>query len=135
MPTFRTLTITLVASIFVAISSPSQAQSTEDLQTMQTFLEIMNSYFGIIESTHEVSSSVEMSAIMQMQKIQEVYEERNEKARAVDILRSVLDDSQNPTIRNAAYIMLGDTLKETGRSDEAIEILRQGLSENIKAAQ
>ena len=47
----------------------------------------------------------------------------------------MLENSRNPAIRNAAYILLGDTLKETGRSDEAIELLRQGLAENVKAAQ
>ena len=49
-------------------------------------------------------------------------------------MQEVLDTSQNPTIRNAAYIMMGDTLKETGRADEAIEYLRRGLAENIEAA-
>lgn len=47
----------------------------------------------------------------------------------------MLQDSNSLAIRNAAYIMLGDTLKETGRADEALQLLKQGLSENIKAAQ
>ena len=50
-------------------------------------------------------------------------------------LREVFVDSHNPTIRNSAYMMFGDVLKETGRSDEAIELLRRGLNENIKAAE
>jgi len=72
---------------------------------------------------------------MQMQKIQEVYEQRGEKARSTEILKQVLEDSSSVTIRNAAYMMLGDTLKETGRADEAIQLLRQGLKENIEAAE
>jgi predicted negative regulator of RcsB-dependent stress response len=69
-----------------------------------------------------------------MQKIQEVYEERGEKARSTDVLKEVLEKSNNSTIRNAAYMMLGDTLKDTGRADEALALLRRGLDENIKAA-
>ena len=101
---------------------------------MQTFLAIMTDYFEIIESTHDISADPEKAAIMQMQKIQEVYEERGEKARSVAVMQEVLDTSKNPTIRNAAYIMMGDTLKETGRADEALEYLRRGLEENISAA-
>jgi hypothetical protein len=51
------------------------------------------------------------------------------------VLQEVLAKSRNPAIRNAAYMMLGDTLKETGRSDEAIKLLRQGLDENVAAVQ
>ncbi len=68
-----------------------------------------------------------------MQKIQEAYEQLGQKARAADVLRSVLKDSDNTTIRNAAYMLLADNLKDTGRADEALELLRQGLAENIKA--
>jgi hypothetical protein len=31
-------------------------------------------------------------------------------------------------------MLISDTLKETGRTDETIQILQQGLSENIAAA-
>ena len=135
MNTFKTITVGITASLALVLATPAHAQSPQELQTMQTFLEIMTSYFDIIRSTHEINSSEEKAAILQMTKVQEIYEERGEKARAVDVLRGVLEDSRNPTIRNAAIMMLGDTLKETGRSDEAIEVLRQGLRENISAAE
>ncbi len=134
MRMLKTLTIVTTAS-FLLISAPAaRAQSMDDLALMQTFLEIMEDYFGIIESTHDVASNPEMAAIMQMQKIQEVYEERGNQAESVDMLLQVLEDSDNQTIRNAAYLMLGDTLKETGRADDALEYVQQGLAENIRAA-
>lgn len=135
MRNFRNMTIGVAATIMLAVSPASRAQSPDDLALMQTFLSIMTDYFEIIRSTHEIASDPEKAAIMQMQKIQEVYEERGEKARSTDVLRQVLDDSNNPAIRNAAFMMLGDTLKETGRADEALEFLRQGLGENIRAAE
>ena len=133
----RTLKLTVIgvtAAVMLAAAPVSHAKSSDDLALMQTFLDIMQDYFDIIESTHEISSDYEKSAILQMQKIKEVYDERGEKARATAMLQQVLDDSKNPAIRNAAYIMLGDIFKETGRADEAIKFLRQGLDENIKAA-
>ena len=135
MRTFRTMIIGATATALVAVAPAANAQRPEDLELMQAFLNIMTDYFQIIESTHEIASDPEKAAIMQMQKIQEVYEERGEKARSVEVLQDALEDSNNPAIRNAAFMMLGDTLKETGRADEALEFLRRGLDENIKAAQ
>lgn len=134
MRTFKTLTISITAAAILMVAPGARAQSQDDLELMQTFLSIMTDYFGIIESTHEVASSPEKAAIMQMQKIQEVYEQRGEKARSTVVLKEILSETNNLTIRNAAYMLLGDTLKEAGRGDEALEILRKGLDENIQAA-
>ena len=134
MHTVKNFALGATATLFLAIAPASHAQSADDLRTMQTFLDIMTSYFQIIESSHAISSDDEKSAIMHMQKIQEVYEERGEKIRAADVLRDVLEESRNPTIRSAANLMLGDILKESGRADEALEVLRRGLDENIQSA-
>ncbi len=134
MQTFRTKILGVTAAAMLVFAPAANAQKPEDLQLMQTFLNIMTDYLEIIRSTHDIASDPEKAAIMQMQKIQEVYEERGEKARSVAVMQEVLDTSKNPTIRNAAYIMLGDTLKETGRADEALEYLRRGLEENVRAA-
>jgi lipopolysaccharide biosynthesis regulator YciM len=128
------IAVTIFALVLGTASLQSHAQSEDQLQTMQTFLKIMDSYYGIIDSTHAIASNNEKAAIIQMQKIQEVYEHLGQKAKAAEVLRSVLKDSRNTTIRNAAYMLLADNLKDTGRSDEALVLLRQGLTENIAAA-
>jgi hypothetical protein len=125
----------LLAAGLLAAAPAAQAQSTDELATIQTFLGIMTDYMAIIEATHEISSEPEKAAILQMQKMKEVFEERGEKARVVEELRRVLENSSNQAIRNAAYVLMSDTLKETGRSAEAIELLRRGLAENLKAAE
>ena len=134
MQTVRNTIMGLTATLLLAVAPATQAQELDDLELMQTFLSIMTDYMGIIESTHDIASDPEKAAIMQMQKIQEVYEQRGEKARSTEVLKQVLENSDNQAIRNAAYIMLGDTLKETGRANEALEYLQKGLEENIKAA-
>lgn len=135
MRTFKKIAISMTAVTLFAVAPGAKAQELENLELMQTFLSIMTDYYEIIESTYDVASDPEKAAIMQMQKIQEVYEQRGEKARSTEVLKQVLEDSNSRTIRNAAYIMLGDTLKDTGRADEALQLLQQGLNENIKAAQ
>lgn len=133
MSTFKNLTIALTAAFVLAFAPAGHAQ--HDLSQIQTFLNIMSDYMEIIESSHSINSDSEKAAIMQMQKIKEIYEDRGEKARVTESLREVLAKSQNQTIRNAAYMILGDTLKETGRSDEAIKLMREALHENVRAAQ
>ncbi len=134
MPSCKHLVVGISAAILLSVAPASHAQSPDELKLMQTFLSIMTDYFAIIEASHDIASDPEKAAIMQMQKIQEVYEARGEKARSAEVLRQVLKSTDNTTIRNAAYMLLGDTLKDTGRTDEALELLRQGLEENIKAA-
>ena len=134
MHTLKTLTIGVVATLAIAFAPTAKAQNLDEIQLMQTFLDIVTQYYAVIEATYDISSDSEKAAILQMQKIQEVYEQRGDKAQSVEVLREVLENTDNQTIRNAAYVMLGDTLKESGRASEAIEILRRGLEENIKAA-
>ena len=122
----------LVALLLAAPSA--HAEPPPNLATMQYFLDIMHGYYGIIESNYLVNSNPEMAAILQMQKIQEVYESRGEKAKAVDVLRRVLDETENQTIRNAAVLLMSDNLKDTGRTAEALDLLQKGLSENLRAA-
>lgn len=134
MHTLKSLRIVAIAALAIAFAPSAKAQNVDEIQLMQTFLDLVTQYYAVIESTYEISSDSEKAAILQMQKIQEVYEQRGDKARSVDVLKEVLESSDNQTIRNAAYQMLGDTLKESGRASEAIEFLRMGLEENIKAA-
>ncbi len=126
----------VIAGLCLGLSLGTFAQepSAEQLGQMQSFLNIMDSYFDIMESTYDVAENEEKAAILKMAKLQEVYEQLGQKAKAAAVFREVLNNSQNRTIRNAAYAMLADNLKDTGREDEALTILREGLNENIKLA-
>ena len=81
MRTVRTALVSIAATLMLATAPAANAQSQDDLALMQTFLNIMTDYLQIIESTHVIVSDSEKAAILQMQKIQEAYEERGEKAR------------------------------------------------------
>ncbi len=133
-------TTTFLALLILApaamVAAPAQAQSPErdELEQMQIFLGLMKDFFEIIDSMYEVSDDPEKAAIFQIHKIKEVYEESGDKIRAAGVMRKVLDESDNSTIRAATYLMLGDLLKESGRRDEAIEVLRRGLDESLRNA-
>ena len=124
-----------IAGLMLAMAPTSAVAQAGDLVMMQRFVDLMQGYFGIIEATHSVADAPEKSAILHMQKIKEIMEERGQKAKAADVFREVLKTSKNPTIRSAAHVLLAETLKETGRSDEAPQVLIQGLKESVEAAQ
>jgi len=105
-----------------------------ELQQMDAFLGIMLHFYEVVDSTHSMAANPEKAAILEMHKIQEVYDDRGEKFRSIEVFRNVIKRTSNPTIRSAAYIMLGDVLKDTGRSDEAIEALNAALDESLKQA-
>ncbi|MEL7025249.1 MAG: hypothetical protein AAGL69_16060 [Pseudomonadota bacterium] len=130
----RNFMLSTTAVVLFSAAPIATAQQSEELEMMQQFMSVMDGYFSIIESTHDIASTPEKSAILQMQKIKEIYEDRGEGARAVGVLRQVLSESQNPTIRSAAVLILSDLLNETGRADEAIKVLEQGLAESVQAA-
>ena len=135
MNVMRRLALTFAAAALLAAApAPAHAQA-DELAMMQRFVDLMQGYFGIIEATHGVASEPEKAAILKMQKIKELLEERGQAANAADVFRNVLEQSRNPTIRSAAYVLLAETLKETGRSEEATRVLMEGLKESVAAAQ
>ena len=124
------LTIFIITSFF--FNYTLRADSSDEMEYYQSILEIMESYYRIIESTHSISSDSEKAAILQIHRIQKYYKEMDDYKNAIDFLQEMLEKTKNPAIRNAVYLMLGDNLEETGRPQEAINLLKQGLVENLK---
>ncbi len=108
-------------------ASPEMAQ----LAQMQQFLSLMEGYYGIVEDVHRIASDPDMSAILQLQKIEEIYKERGDRADAIKVLRDVIEQTDSPVVKNAASMMLAESLKETGRASEAVKVLRAALDANM----
>jgi len=129
-----TIAIVLLSILPYTSSIYAEANVPPEIEKMHSFLELMHKFYGIVESMNRTSADPTQAAIMQMFKIQEIYEQKGNKADSAKIFRQVLETSDNPTLRNAATLMLGDILKDSGQKDEAIAILKNGLVENIKRA-
>ena len=128
------LIMAIVAVSLFSTASHAENIDSQQLQQMQQFVDLMNGFFEIIDSTYVISADAEKSAIFQMHKIKEAYEESGQHEKIVPTFEEILKDTNNLTIRNGAYLMLGDALKESGQHSKAIELLKQGLQENIKKA-
>lgn len=110
---------------------PANAAEAEDLGRMREFMGIMEGYYSIIDSVHTVASDREKSAIQQLQKIEEIYKNRGDRAQAIVVLRDVVGRASSDTVRNAAAMMLADALNETGQASEAVEVLKAALERNL----
>lgn len=128
------IVLTLLIALLFSTASQADEFDSSQLQQMQQFVDLMHGFLGIIDSTYDISSDAEKSAIFQMHKIKEAYEESGQKEKIVPTFEEILRSTDSPAIRNAAYFMLGDALKESGQHDKAIELLKEGLKENIKKA-
>ena len=128
---FLVAPIALVIAFSLTPAYAAAAQA-DNLATMQQFLGVMEGYYGIIEATYDVASDPDKSDILQMQKIEEFYKKRGDRAEAIAVLEDVLNRTKRPAVRNAAAVMLADALNETGRGTQAVEVLKQALEENLK---
>ncbi len=99
---------------------------------MRQFIGVMQGYFEVIDATHAVASDPEKSAILQLQKIEEIYKKRGDRAEAIAVLEDVLKRTKRPAVRNAAAVMLADALNETGHGTQAVNVLKQALEENLQ---
>lgn len=128
-----TVFVIAVASSVLTLDEVHAASAQElELETMQQFMGVMQGYYQIIEDVHSVASDPEKSAIQQLQKIEEIYKQRGDRAEAIDVLRDVVNTTKSPVVRNAASMMLADALNETGRASEAVEVLQKALQINLR---
>jgi len=107
------------------------ADNLAEIDMMQKFMGLMQDYYGIIDVVYETSRDREKSAILQLQKIMDIYKERGDGAEAIVLFQSVIKKTKSYTIRNAAALMLSDLLKETGQSSKAVNVLKEALEDNL----
>ena len=132
---WRCLIASLIVAVVIAVPISANAVGPENLERGTQFMALIKSFLEVIETTHSVYGDPEKSAIFHLHKIQEIYKKKGEPKKAAEVFNNVLKTSKNKTVRNSAYIMLADVLKDSGNHDEAISVLKQGLQENLEAAQ
>lgn len=127
-----TCLMVLLAALAAPLAHAQQPQL-EQLEMMKQFIGVMQSYYALIEQVHGIASDPEKSAILELQKIEDIYKNRGDRADAIVVLREVVDTSPSPTVRNAAAFMLAEALNETGQASEAVRVLQDVLNKNLEA--
>ena len=98
---FKILYLSVLLTMSMIYTPFAHADSSDKMKYHRSILELMESYYRIIESTHSISSNAEKSAILKIHRIQKYYKEIDEHASAIDFLREMLQKTNNPAIRNA----------------------------------
>jgi len=123
----------LITLFFVAILSTSTvARAEENFEAMARMVNLMDSFFGLMDSVYEMNADDEKAVLLQMHAIEEIYKKQGKHKEAVTMYRRVLDNSKNPTVRNMAYHRMADVLKESGDLETSIEVLNAALAETLK---
>jgi tetratricopeptide (TPR) repeat protein len=127
------------AIIFIAIvqlsplqvSAAPSAGNTEQVERLRNLLGLMQDFMNVIDAVHDMAKNPEKAAIHQMHEIEEIHKTRKQPELAIKLFRSVLEKTDNQTIRNAAYMRIGDLLKNSGQPDMAVQAYEKALMENI----
>jgi predicted negative regulator of RcsB-dependent stress response len=128
---WKRMTLTLMLVLCCPLAA--RADEASELAQMQQFIEVMQGYYEIIDRIHAIASDREKATIQQLQKIDELYKNRGDRAASIKVMQRVIGSSQSETVRNAVAIMLADALNETGRTDQAIELLDNSITRSLKA--
>ena len=123
-----------LALMFLLLPVTIQAKE-DDFEEEVAFLEIIQGYYNLIESTHNLHSNPESAMILHLFTIQEIYKERGEAQRAIAFLEETLKRTGNPTIRSVIYSMLAELNEETGEPQKRLELLQTGLDEALSRLQ
>ena len=116
--------------MFMLLPVTIQAEE-NDFEEEVAFLEIVQGYYNLVESTHNLHANPESATILHLFTIQEIYEERGEAQRAIEFLEETLKRTGNPTIRSVIYSMLAELHEETGDPQKRLELLQTGLDEAL----
>jgi len=127
--TTKEAVIALVLVLFLGTSAVVKAD--DDVEGMVKVVNLMDSFFGLMDSIYEMNSNNEKAALLQMHAIEDIYKDQGKPKEAVAVYKKVLKKSSNATIRNIAYSRMADVLKEAGDMDGAIDVLNDALEETL----
>lgn len=101
-------------------------------EMMRLRLDMLNQYFNIVSAVHEVARNPEKAVAFNLQQLEENYKKQGRREEIVKMYQKLLKDTRNQTLRNIAYMKLSEIHKRSGNSEQAVGLLKQALSENMK---
>lgn len=109
----------------VSFAAPAYADDHED------FIDQVQDYLELSEQYLKLAKEKDAAVFFAVEGIVEIHEERGEQAKAVPVLRKVLDQfPENQAVRNIIHFKLRDLLRETGQTDLALAQLETLIAEN-----
>lgn len=104
----------------------------ESIEIYSAWSKLVKDSYKIVHGTRDISKDPELAVILQLQKIGDIYREKGDSQKLIETLEYVLKKSNNRAVRNAAYHLLSDRLRDLGEHEKALEMLKKGLEENLQ---
>ena len=104
----------------------------ERVDRMQLRLKILERYLQVVESVHSIADDPAKAVVFQLQQLEDMYRKQRNPQKIITLYQDVLKNTSNQTVRNAASMKLAQILKRVGRDNEAEELTRNSLNENLK---
>ncbi|MEM1385292.1 MAG: hypothetical protein AAF713_05985 [Pseudomonadota bacterium] len=118
----------IVASAMVvtaAFAVPATADDEMD------FIEQFQSYMELSEQFLNLANRNDAAVFFAVEGIVEIHEDRGERAKAIPVLKGVLEKyPDNQAVRNIIRFKLRDLYRETGQADLALTELQVVIEEN-----
>jgi len=131
--------MSIVVLLFATMLSPAVFASPFDggdmpgkVGQMQERLAIMEQYLTVVQSVHAIADDPEKAVLFQLQQLEDTYRRERNVQKIISLYQDVMKNTSNLTIRNAASMKLAQILKRVGRGEEAEELTRNSLNENLK---
>ena len=110
-----------------AVAPVLAASPEQQMQQMGALVEVMTSYYKLMEQIHSVAADSDKTAIVQMVKLKDYLEQSGQRERVIADLRELSTKHPSTVVRNAAIIMLTDAMNEQGSKRDAAAVLERAL--------
>ena len=70
--------------------------------------------------------------IPHLQQLEDAYKAQGKPKEILKMYRKILDESRSQTLRNVAYMKLGEIYKRAGRIEDQASLLKKALAENTQ---
>ena len=124
--------VTLTLLLAATTAGAAHADEMMKIARLAQYMEITRQHHELVATIHDTAAHPARSAILQLQKIQELNRNDGKQADTIRLLSSVVQSEAEPAVRNAAVTMLADALNEAGNTERAVEVLTEALQRNLK---
>jgi hypothetical protein len=105
-----------------------------ELEQGQRYVTTMSAYLDLTEKLVDMSKRPETAVFQAIEGVVEIYQQRGEVSLAIEYLDDLLEDVDNPAVRNVLHLKLRELYQSTGQGSKALEQLKEMVKENVKRA-
>ena len=122
----KKMMIVAVVAVSAMFAAPVHAQEEEG-----AFIELFQGYLDVADNWVGMANRTDATVFFAIEGVVEIYEDQGDKAKAIPVIRAVLDKyPENQAVRNIVRFKLRELYRETGQASMALAELDAVIEEN-----